>query len=116
MAATEGDYGRLLGVWRLVSAQIQNEDTGLVRNLHGPDPRGFAIFSPEGRVSIIITASKRHPPGSDAEAATLFRGISACTRRFTLEADRVVTDVDAAWHPAWRTPVSPDFMGWRATG
>jgi hypothetical protein len=109
MAVSEGNYERLLGVWRLVSAQIQNEATGEVRDLHGPDPRGFAIFSPEGRVSIIITASKRTPPKSDAEAATLFRGISAYTGRFTIEANKVVTEVDAAWHPAWEDTRQPRF-------
>lgn len=106
MAASGDDYDRLLGVWRLVSAQVQNEDTGEVRDLHGPDPRGFAIFSPERRVSIIITASRRNPPSSDAEAAALFRGISAYTGRFRIEANKVLTEVDAAWpscmgeHPA----------------
>ena len=100
MAASEGDDGRMLGVWRLVSAQVRNEDTGEVRDLHGPDPRGFAVFSPEGRVSIVITASGRTLPTSDAEAAALFRGISAYTGRFTVEGNRVVTEVDAAWHPA----------------
>ncbi len=101
MAASEGDHGWMLGVWRLVSAQVRNEDTGEVRDLHGPDPQGFAVFSPEGRVSIVITASERKPPTSDAEAAALFRGISAYTGRFTVEGDRIVTEVDAAWHPAW---------------
>jgi hypothetical protein len=43
----------------------------------------------------------RKPPTSDAEAAALFRGISAYTGRFTVEGDRIVTEVDAAWHPAW---------------
>ena len=136
MAASEGDDGRMLGVWRLVSAQVRNEDTGEVRDLHGPDPRGFAVFSPERRVSIVITASGRTPPTSDADTAALFRGISAYTGRFTVEGNRVATEVDAAWHPAWegtrqprfyeldgdrltlRTDVQdhPSFPGWRLRG
>ncbi len=136
MAASEGDHGWMLSVWRLVSAQVRNEDTGEVRDLHGPDPQGFAVFSPEGRVSIVITASGRKPPTSDAEAAALFRGISAYTGRFTVEGNRVVTEVDATWHPAWegtrqprfyeldgdrltlRTDVQdyPSFPGWRLRG
>ena len=109
MSTSENDYQRLLGVWRLVSAQVQNEDTGEVRDLHGPNPRGFAVFSPEKRVSIIITASERDPPGSDAEAAKLFRGISAYTGRFTIKANRVITEVDVAWHPAWEDTQQPRF-------
>jgi hypothetical protein len=47
--ATSGDYrDRLLGAWRLVSTHNRMEDTGEVRDLHGPDPLGFATFTPEG--------------------------------------------------------------------
>lgn len=109
MATSESDYGRVVGVWRLVSAQVRNEETGEVRDLHGPNPRRFAVFSPEGRVSIIITASGRQPPTSDAEAAVLFRGISAYTGRVTIEGGKVVTEVDAAWHPAWEDTQQPRY-------
>ena len=109
MAASEGDHEQLLGVWRLVSAQVQNEETNEFRDLHGSEPRGFAVFSPEGRVSIIITASGRLPPGNAAEAAALFQGMSAYTGRFTITGNRIVTEVDAAWHPAWEDTHQPRF-------
>ena len=109
MAVPEGDHARLLGVWRLVSAQVRNEDTGEVRDLHGPDPRGFAVFSPEGRASFIVTASNRASPIDDAEVGALLRGMSAYTGRFRIEGDRVVTQVDVAWHPAWEDTAQTRF-------
>ncbi len=65
----------------------------------------------------IITASGRRPPATDAEAA-LFRGISAHTGRFTVEGNKVATEVDAAWHPAWegtRQPRPIELEGDRLT-
>jgi hypothetical protein len=109
MATSDRDYGWLLGAWRLVSAQVRFEDTGEVQDLHGPNPRGFITFNPEGRVTVIMTASGRSPPANDAEAATLFRGISAYTGRFTIAGDKLVTEVDAAWHPAWENSQQPRF-------
>jgi hypothetical protein len=101
MAVSEGDHAALLGVWRLISAQVHYEDTGEVQDLHGPNPQGFAIYSPDGRMGVIITASGRKPPQDDAEAAALFRGISAYTGRFSVAENRITIEVDAAWHPAW---------------
>ena len=109
MAVSEGEHGWMLGVWRLVSAQVRYEDTGEVHDLHGPDPRGFIVFNPEGRVAVTITASGRKPPTDDAEAAALFRGMSAYTGRFTVAGNRVITEVDAAWHPAWENSRQPRF-------
>ena len=109
MALSEGDYGQLLGVWRLVLAQIRSEDTGEVHDLCGRDPRGFISFSPDGRVMVIMTAAKRKPPTNDAEAAALFREMTAYTGRFTITGNRIVTDVDAAWHPAWEDNQQPRF-------
>ncbi len=40
-------------------------------------------------------------PAVDAEAAGLFRGMTAYTGRFRVEGNRVVTDLDVAWRPSW---------------
>jgi hypothetical protein len=109
MAASEGDHGWMLGVWRLVSAQVRYEDTDEVHDLHGPDPRGFITFNSEGRVAVITTASGRKSPKDDAEAAALFPDMSAYTGRFTVAWNRVITEVDAAWHPAWEDSQQPRF-------
>lgn len=109
MAGRGDDRDKLLGVWRLVSAQIRFEDTGEVTDLYGPNPQGFAVFSPEGRVAIIFTATGRKPPRTDAEAAALYGNMSAYTGRFSLVGNQIVIEVDVAWHPAWDGSRQPRF-------
>ena len=76
------------------------EDTGEVFDPYGPDPRGAIVFGP-GRVAGVVVASGRAPPADEAGMAAVFRGMMAYSGRFTVEGDRIVTEVDAAWHPAW---------------
>ena len=92
---------RVLGTWRLESVRLRMEDTGEVVEPFGPDPRGSIIFTPDGRMMTVITASRRTPPTTESEMAAAFRGMMAYTGRFTVERNRVVTEVDAAWDPAW---------------
>lgn len=94
-------HERMLGVWRLASAKVEDVETGEITDAHGPDPKGFAIFEAGGRAMFIITGSGRGPPADDAEAAALFRGMTAYTGRFRVEDGRVVTKLDVAWHPGW---------------
>ena len=99
--AISGSAAGLLGTWRLESLRLQMQDTGDVVEPFGPDPRGSIIFTPDGRMMTVITASRRAPPTTETETAAAFRGMMAYTGRFTVERDRVVTEVDAAWDPAW---------------
>jgi len=97
---------QLLGVWRLLSAKIRFEDTGEEVDVHGPDPQGYAVFSPGNRMTVLFTASGRTPPANDTEAAALFRKMTAYTGRYREEGDRIVTEVDVAWNPAWNGSAS----------
>jgi len=85
----------------LESAKVEDIDSGEITDAHGPDPRGFAIFEAGGRVIFIMTAAGRTPPATDAEAAALFRGMTAYTGHFRSEQGRIVTKLDVAWHPGW---------------
>lgn len=100
------DAASLLGSWRLVSIQVRHEGSGEVADLHGPDPQGYIVFTPE-RMAVLITSSGRTPPAGEAGAAALFQGLSAYTGRYRLEGDRLITDVDVAWHPAWVNTEQP---------
>ena len=64
--------GGLFGVWRLVSARMTLLDSGQVADLHGADPKGYAIFHHSGRVMMLLTATGRTAPGR--EEMTAFHG------------------------------------------
>src|SRR4029077_11716504 len=81
MAITDCADG-LLGTWRLESLRLRMEDTGEVVEPFGPDPRGSIIFTPDGRMMTVITASRRAPPTTETEMAAAFRGMMAYTGRF----------------------------------
>ena len=100
MAAPSSDAERLIGSWRLISIQVRMEDTEELLDLYGPDPRGTIAFG-AGRMAAIVAASGRAPPTNETETAAVFRGMMAYAGRYTVEGDRIVTEVDAAWHPAW---------------
>lgn len=100
MGTAGSDADRLLGFWRLVSIQVRMEDTGELLDLYGPDPRGTIVFG-AGRMAAVVAASGRAPPADDAGTAAAFRGMMAYAGRFRVDGDRLVTEVDAAWHPAW---------------
>jgi Lipocalin-like domain len=109
MAAPSSDADRLLGFWRLVSFQRRFEDTGEVIDVYGPGPRGAIVFG-AGRMAVVIAASGRAPPEDEAGMASAFRGMMAYTGRYTVEQDRIVTEVGAAWHPAWEDTRQPRFF------
>ena len=67
----------------------------------GDQPTGYVIFTPEGRLSFMLSAEGRQP-GSNSEArAALLSSMIAYTGIYRLENDRWITQVDVAWNPEW---------------
>jgi hypothetical protein len=90
--------GALLGVWRLVDAQLQFSDNGEVAQLMGPHPEGVLTFLPGRRMMAIITDTERKLGDSSAR---LMAGMLAYSGRYTVDGDSFATDVDISWHPSW---------------
>jgi hypothetical protein len=103
----ESAADQLLGSWQLLSIQIRFEDTGELVDLHGPNPRGFIVFAPGGRVAVVITSGDRQPAANDMETAALFRDMTAYTGRVRIEGGTMFNEVDVAWQPAWENTPQP---------
>lgn len=88
----------LIGLWTLVEAKREYVDTSEVVDLYGPDPAGYLLLAPGGRMMALITASARSASG---DAAGLFGELMAYSGTYRVEGNRWVTDVDVAWHPDW---------------
>src|SRR3712207_3144604 len=99
------DASALLGTWRMVSWTREVVATGELSDAMAPNPTGYIPSSADGRTTAL--ALKRHRPAlsgpepTDKEKVKLFDTMLAYSAAYTVEDDRVVHHVDAAWNPAW---------------
>ena len=105
---------RILGVWKLEAFDIELQDTGERKPAFGANPKGYIIFTAEGRMMALLTAEGRPVPQTDAERAAAFRSMYAYSGTYRLEGDRWLTMVDTAWNEAWTGTEQLRF--WRFDG
>ncbi|MHC2466977.1 lipocalin-like domain-containing protein [Bradyrhizobium embrapense] len=88
---------QLTGSWKLTAWTIQIIGGELTEPM-GHDPKGRAVFTPDGHVAFIIVAGNRKPAANDAESAALLKSLLAYTGPFTIEGDKFTTKVDISWN------------------
>lgn len=91
----------ITGTWKVVTYEIEFQDTGERRPVFGKSPKGYIIFTPEGRTMSYLEAESRKPPKTDEERAAAFRTIIAYTGKYRIEGERFITSVDGSWNVAW---------------
>ena len=91
----------LHGCWSLVSFETEFRDSGDRSQPWGAEPNGHLVFSPEGRMMVLITAKARTPGATVEEQAALFRTLMAYTGRYRVEGGRFITQIDSSWNEAW---------------
>ncbi|MGJ4942527.1 lipocalin-like domain-containing protein [Bradyrhizobium sp. HKCCYLS1011] len=91
----------VVGLWKLVSYQIEVQATGEKAAIMGERPSGYATFSSDGRVFFMLTGDGRKPAKTDLERAELLNTLVAYTGMYRIEGDRWITKVDVAWNPEW---------------
>lgn len=103
----------LLGSWRMASWTRTSVRTGAVTDALGPQPIGYIAYHADGRM--MATVFHRDRPGpqatpwTDAERVRLFDTMLAYVASWTLDGDRVVHHVEAAWNPNWQVDLSRPF-------
>ena len=95
------DRTKVLGTWKLVAYDLEFQDSGERRPVFGRSPKGYIIFSPEGRMMAYLEAEKRNPPRTDEERAAAYQTMIAYTGKYRLEGDKWITSVDGSWNVAW---------------
>jgi hypothetical protein len=95
------DRSKMLGVWRLLSYDLEFQDTGERRPFFGKKPVGYIIFTPQGRMMAYLEAENRKAPQTIEEQAAAYRTLHAYSGKYRLEGDKWVTKVDAAWNVSW---------------
>lgn len=98
----------ILGTWKLVSASSSTTDGERSDTPFGPGPTGFITYTPDGRMSAIISHGGRKPilpsgpagPSQEARAEA-FSTFVAYAGRFTLKTKEVVHHVDISFIQDW---------------
>lgn len=97
---------QLLGSWHLVSYFKEKVETQERTQPWGERPTGTITYLPNGRMFAVITAEGRKTvTRSDKDyyeqSGHLLFSMSAYTGTYTVDANKVVHRVDAAWLPSW---------------
>lgn len=103
----------LIGSWRMVSWTRTSARTGEVRDALGPNPIGYIAYHADGRMMASVFRRDRPKAGPDGwsmgEKAGLFETMLSYVASYTVEGDRVVHHVEAAWNPSWSGDLSRPF-------
>ena len=98
----------VVGTWKLISAQDIAENGTVDRKPYGPKPTGFLTYTPDGRVSAIITHDGRKPlsgawrwSGSVQEQADAYATVIAYAGRYTRNGDAVTHHIEASSFQNW---------------
>ena len=94
------DRERLIGIWEVVSYEMVLPTTDERQKVRGEHPSGYLIFTPEGRMSGLLTNEGRKPANTDQGRADLFQSMVAYTGKYRVEGGRWITKVDVAADPA----------------
>ncbi len=95
------DDSKLVGLWKLVSFDVEFQSTGKTQPAMGKNISGFLLFTAEGRAFFILTGEGRKPAKTEKEKAALLDSLVAYTGKHRVEGDKWITKVDVAWNPEW---------------
>ena len=92
---------KVIGIWKLISHEIEFQSTGQKEPAYGRSPTGYAIFTAEGRVMFVLTGEGRKPAQTVQDRANLLDTLTAYTGTYRIEGDKWITKVDVSWNPEW---------------
>jgi hypothetical protein len=95
------DDKSIIGTWRLVSFDAEDQVTGERWPTFGKSPKGRLMLMPDGYMMVILTAEGRQPANTDADRAKAFKSMFAYSGKYTFEGESFVTDVDVASLTEW---------------
>jgi hypothetical protein len=91
----------LVGLWRLREFAREYQATGEREYPMGNMPAGYIHFSPEGRMTVVITGEGRKAPTTDQDRVGLFNTLVAYTGPYRVDGDTWITMVEVSMNPAW---------------
>jgi hypothetical protein len=98
------DPAKIVGTWwKLVSFEAEIQETGELKPYfeNSPNPRGYLILTPEGRMMVIVTAEGRKVPQTQEDRSAAFFNMLAYSGMYRFEGDKFITKVDVSWSERW---------------
>ena len=88
--SSSGAESTVVGNWKLVSFVSEELATGKKIALLGEHPKGYLIYTPQGRMMAIIVHETRSPPKVDEDRINLHKYMYAYSGRYAVEGEKVV--------------------------
>jgi Lipocalin-like domain len=98
---TPADSSDLVGTWKFLSYVRSMPDTGEYVDIMGEHPNGYLIYTPGGRMMVIVVADEREPPKTDEDRIALHKFMVAYSGRYTVSGGQVTHHVDVSWNQSW---------------
>ena len=98
------DRAKIIGTWwKVVSFEIEVQETGELKPYfqNSPNPRGYLILTPEGRMMTVVTAEGRKLPQTPEDRSAAWGSMLAYSGMYRFEGDKFITKVDVAWNEAF---------------
>ena len=96
------DRAKLAGIWKLTAFDMEFQQSAERRAAFGGKrSSGYLIFTPEGRMMVLITAEGRKSGAATEDRAALFSSMISYTGLYRVEGDKFITRVDHSWNEAW---------------
>lgn len=100
-APSRGAELMVVGDWKSVSFVTEELATGKKTAPLGEHPKGYLIYTPQGRMMALLVHETRSPPKVDEDRINLHKYMVAYSGRYTVEGDKVVHHVDVSWNEGW---------------
>jgi hypothetical protein len=91
----------IVGTWKFLSYVRTDPITGQNTNIFGEHPRGWLIYTAEGRMMVIVVPETRAPLQHDEDRIEHHKQMVSYSGRYTVAGDKVTHHVDVAWNEAW---------------
>lgn len=92
---------QIVGVWKLVAVDYEDQETKARTPVLGAKPRGYQIATADGLWLALVTAENRPVPKTDEERAQALRTMISYSGRYRVQDGKVVTKVEVAWNESW---------------
>lgn len=96
---------KLCGSWTMLSWTVEDLATGEKAPALGESPAGSIVYTPDGRVMVLVLRSERPFHAglvpTDAEKVALYDSMFAYAGTYSVDPDKVSHHIDMSWNQAW---------------